>query len=230
MEKEWGANLMGWTMHQDWISNIYWYPAQAGARMSGTINYRGKVHTLNGAPAYQDRNWGRSFPKWWTWLVSNNFKGAPGTVLAAGGGQPRIYPGVSPVQTVTIGLRHQGREYLFRPTTGDIVKIDVNFGKWEVRARNKRGERLEISAFAPRDKFLLLKFMTPQGRVFNDYEALTGRMSVKLYKGGGLLADLETEDAGIEYGSPDYYGEKPGDGETAAPGFDELFSQENHLQ
>ncbi len=228
LEHDWGVNLMGWAIYKDWLSNIFWYPAQAGARMSGTINYRGRTVTLDKAPAYQDRNWGRSFPKWWTWIVSNNFKNSPGTILASGGGQPRVYPGIGFIQTATIGLRYEGREYLFMPTTGDPVKVDVNFGKWEVRARNKRGERLEISAYAPREKFLLLKFMTPQGKMYNDYEALTGRVNVKLYKGAKLIADLESDEAGIEYGSFATFGAAAGGPDAFS--FDQLFTGENHLQ
>ena len=109
------------------------------------------------------------------------------------------------------------------------VNVDVNFGKWEVRARNKRGERLEISANAPREKFLLLKFMTPQGTDYNDYEALKGHVSVKLYKGSKLLADLSSEDGGIEYGSFELFGAQPGGG-ADAPDFNSLFSGQHHLQ
>jgi tocopherol cyclase len=230
LEKDWGINLMGWTMYQDWISNIFWYPAQAGAWMSGKINYRGRSVSLNRAPAYQDRNWGRSFPKWWTWLVSNNFKNSPGTILASGGGQPRIFPGIGFIQTVTIGLRHQGREYLFQPTSGDLVSVDVNFGKWEVSARNKKGERMEISAYAPREKFLLLQFMTPQGKMYNDYEALSGSINVKLYKDSELIADLETDDGGIEFGSFASFGSGPVINDSDAVSFEALFSGKNHLQ
>lgn len=218
VEKDWAFNAMGWAMSQGWISNIFWYPAQAGAFMSGTISFKGRTVTLDRAPAYQDRNWGTSFPKWWTWLVSNDFKNSPGTVLAAGGGQPRIFPGTDFYQGVAIGLRHQGREYVFRPTSGDLITVDVRFGKWAVEARNRRGEKIELSAFAPREKFLLLKFMAPQGKVFNDFEALLGRIRVKLYKDSRLIADLETDAGGIEYGTFD------------KPEFEKLFSKRNKLQ
>ncbi|MBI4677429.1 MAG: hypothetical protein HY748_07590 [Elusimicrobia bacterium] len=218
VEKDWAFNAMGWAMSQGWISNIFWYPAQAGAFMSGRISFRGKTVDLDRAPAYQDRNWGTSFPKWWTWLVSNSFKDSPGTILASGGGQPRIFPGTDFYQGVAVGLRHGGREYVFRPTSGDIVKVDVRFGKWEVSARNRRGERIEVSAYAPKEKFLLLKFMTPQGKEFNDYEALLGRIRVKLYKGSKLIADLETDEGGIEYGT------------FEKADFEGLFSRDNKLQ
>ncbi|MBI4368780.1 MAG: hypothetical protein HY547_00970 [Elusimicrobia bacterium] len=218
VEKDWAFNAMGWAMSQGWISNIFWYPAQAGAFMSGRISFNGRTIILNRAPAYQDRNWGTSFPKWWTWLVSNNFKGSPGTILASGGGQPKIFPGMDFYQGVAVGLRHKGRAHVFRPTTGDIVKVDVRFGKWEVSALNRQGERIEISAYAPQEKFLLLKFMTPQGKEFNDYEALLGRIKVKLYKGSKLIADLETDEGGIEYGT------------LEKADFEELFMTANKLQ
>ena len=201
VEKDWAFNAMGWTMYVPGVSNIFWYPAQASARMSGTIEYRGQVFTLKDAPAYQDRNWGRGFPKWWAWLVSNHFSGSPGTVLAAGGGLPKVLGGIDFPNAMGIGLRHKGREYAFRPGSGDSIKLDINYGKWEVRARNHKGERIEISAWAPEEKFLLLKFMAPQGKEFYDYEALKGSIKVKLYKDDALIADLETEEGGIEFGS-----------------------------
>ncbi|MBI5743990.1 MAG: hypothetical protein HY952_05525 [Elusimicrobia bacterium] len=201
VEKEWGVNAMGWTMFQPVISNIFWFPAQASAYMTGTVNWRGRIYNIQRAPAYQDRNWGSSFPKWWAWLVSNHFKNSPGTVLAAGGGLPTVLGGIDFPNAMGIGLRHNGREYAFSPGKGDVIKLDINFGKWEVTARNRRGERLAISAWAPREKFLLLKFMAPQGKEFYDYEALKGNIKVRLYENDQLTADLETDEGGIEFGS-----------------------------
>lgn len=74
---------------------------------------------------------------------------------------------------------------------------------------NYENQRIEISAFAPPDQFMLLPFQTPKGPIFYDYEALTGKMSVKLYERESkfdpwtLIADLKTENAGIEWGTPD---------------------------
>ncbi len=201
VEKDWGFNAMGWTMYPQGLSNIYWYPAQASAYMTGNVTWRGKTYRLDRAPAYQDRNWGKSFPKWWTWLVSNHFKGSPGTALAAGGGEPKVIGGINLPNAMGIGLRYKGREYAFRLGSGDYIKLDVNYGKWEVRAANGDGERIEITAYAPEEKFLLLKFMAPQGREFYDYEALLGNIKVKLYSGSRLIADLESDESGIEFGS-----------------------------
>ena len=70
--------------------------------------------------------------------------------------------------------------------------------------------------------------MTPQGKMYNDYEALTGRVNVKLYKGAKLLADLESDEAGIEYGSFAVFGAAAGGPDAFS--FDQLFTGENHLQ
>lgn len=178
--------------------------------MSGVLDFNGKRYEFDRALAYQDRNWGISFPKWWTWLVSNNFKGSPGTVLAAGGGRPKIFQHVELIEGMTIGLRHKGKEYTFRPNDGDIVKLDVRFGRWEVRATSLNHLRkISISAYAPPEKFMDLQFVTPEGEVFHDYEALTGQMRVSLYERKNLLsswkliARLESDEAGIEFGSAD---------------------------
>lgn len=207
LKKEWGFDAMGWGMRNPHVSGIYWYPAQASARMSGRIHFRGKDYILRDAPAYQDRNWGRRFPKWWTWLVSNHFQDSPGTTLAAGGGKPHVFNAAPLFTGLCIGLLHEGKEYVFRTTDGHRVSWDIRWGKWEVSAVNNSGQKIEISAFAPQEKFLLLPFTTPQGSMFYDYEALSGKMRVKLSEREGFgwktIADLHTDQAGIEWGSPE---------------------------
>ncbi|MBI2605403.1 MAG: hypothetical protein HYW49_04910 [Deltaproteobacteria bacterium] len=211
LETEWSFNAMGWGMSVPGLLDIFWYPAQASARMSGWIDENGERIELRDAPAYQDRNWGRAFPKWWAWIVSNRFKNSPGTALVAGGGKPRLFGQVAVYEGMTVGLKYGGKEYSFRPNDADRFKVNVRFGVWEVTAVNLEGYKIEISAYAPKEKFMLLPFMTPQGRVYRDYETLTGDLWVKLYKREGVwpagkwkpVAALESREAGIEFGSYD---------------------------
>lgn len=209
LTKDWQFNAMGWAMSNPTVSNIYWYPAQAGATMSGWIRIDDRVINIENAPAYQDRNWGTSFPKWWTWLTSNHFKNSPGTVLAAGGGKPKAFGAFALFSGLCIGLHHEGKEYIFRTTDGDKVKFDIRWGVWNVQAENSENQRIEISAYAPPEQFLLLPFQTPQGPVFYDYQALLGKMTVKLYSRSNILSSweqvalLETDEAGIEWGTPE---------------------------
>ncbi|MBS1985372.1 MAG: hypothetical protein JST16_14495 [Bdellovibrionales bacterium] len=207
IKRAWDYNAMGWGIFAPGASNIYWYPAQADARMSGTIRYKGRTVVLRDAPAYQDRNWGRSMPEWWTWIVSNDFMGSPGTALAMGGGRPKVLDRASIKDAFGIGFKFAGHVYNFQTTSADSIQTDIRFGKWEVTATKRSGlERIEISAYAPPEKFMRLPFTSPTGEVFSDYEALLGRVHVKLYSRDWhgqwqTLADLTSESAGIEYGS-----------------------------
>jgi len=220
IDKKWSFNAMGWGLHFPDLLNIFWYPAQASAVMSGKIDYCGQEIRLSQMPAYQDRNWGRSFPEWWAWLVANRFNDSPDTVLAAGGGKPTLLNEFQP-EGMGIGFRYRGKEYVFRPNDGDKVTTDIHFGTWEVTASDKWGHKIEISATAPPQDFMTLKFQSPKGETFYDHEALRGRIRVRLYEwsltGYRLIADVTSDEGGIEYGSAD-----PG-------GLDRLFSDSRRL-
>ena len=224
VKKDWAFNAMGWSTGMRGISNIYWYPAQAGAKMTGVLRYKGKEIRIENAPAYQDRNWGRSLPKWWVWIVSNHFEGSPGTVLALGGGRPKVFERFSVKDGIAIGLTHKGKEYVFRNPDGDTIRSEISFGKWEVEAINTRNQRVVISAYAPREKFMRLEFISPRGEKFNDYEALKGDLTLEIFERKTRFHDwksvekLTSHEAGIEYGSFEQFD------------LEKLFSQEIQLK
>lgn len=230
--REWSYNAMGWTLFIPEISNIYWFPIQASLRMTGWINFNGEQLEFKNALGYQDRNWGRSFPKWWAWIVSNNFINSPGTVLASGGGRPRIAGIGSPLDGFTIGVLHKGKDYIFRMPSGHKIKIDIHFGRWYLEAVNHQNEKLLIEAYAPKSKFMLLPFMTPTGEQFKDYETLNGWAKMQIFKRKSMfsnwekITELETHEAGIEYGS---YEEYTLNDTNKAPRFEELFNSKVSL-
>ncbi len=202
IENKWSFNAMGWGMFIKNLLNIYWFPAQASAVMNGEIIYDNKVYKLENAPAYQDRNWGVGFPKRWAWIVSNQFKDSPGTSLAVGGGKPKVFNFIAPLQSVVVGFNVHGKEYAFRPNSGSIIHTEISYGKWNVKAKNIHGDQIEILATAPKEKFMCLKFMTPQGDEFNDYETLTGNVKVKFKaKNDKIWTNYDSSFAGIEYGT-----------------------------
>ena len=194
VEFVWEFNAMGWGLYVPKATNIGWFPAQASARCSGTISSFGVTHDFQDVPCYQDRNWGNEFPTWWSWIVSNHFEGHPEIL------------GVELLEGVCIGLLHQGVVYSFRPNHLNPVFVDMEFGRWELSAYGG-GYKIELKAEAPRESFLDLVFQTPQGDIFHDLETLTGHVAVKLYRLQGvryeLVADLMSDYAGIEYGSPE---------------------------
>lgn len=211
IQHKWTFNATSWATGKQ-ITNIEWYPAQADARCSGTITSQNKTRTFENAPCYQDRNWGYSFPDWWAWIVSNQFENHPNTALAVGGGKPIFWKKFKIMKGVAIGLKHKGKEYFFRPNEFHKVKIDINFGKWEMMGKNKT-HKIEITAWAPAEEFMNLEFMTPDGEIFHDYETLTGKSIVKLYKKvkgffftrWELMETLKSNYTGIEYGSKNTY-------------------------
>jgi tocopherol cyclase len=218
LEHSWNINIQGdWAFNAtSWatgrmITNIEWYPAQASAKCSGSIYTSGREITFQDAPCYQDRNWGKSFPQWWTWIVSNHFENDPTTALAIGGGKPKFFDHYNLMEGVAIGLRHEGKEYSWRPNEFDKVKMDISFGRWEVVGIGKK-YKIEVSAYAPKNTFMDLEFMTPMGETFHDYETLTGDITVKLYKrklpffmSWELINTFESHFGGIEFGSKDEY-------------------------
>lgn len=204
---DWRYDAMGWTMRLPWASNIFWYPAQASLFASGTLDIDGKIYEIRDAKGYQDRNWGRGFPKWWAWVVANDFEGSPETVLAGGGGMPKVL-GLFDFPVFSMGLRHEGREYTFRINDGDWVNFDIAFGQWKLTLVNHEGFRLDVEGDAPQERFMDLVFLTPQGEEFHDLEALKGHLRVKLSRwifpdGWNTLAELESHKAGLEFGSRD---------------------------
>lgn len=205
INKDWSYNATGWATGKG-ITDIEWYPAQAGAHCSGTIISKNQLYQFTNAPCYQDRNWGTEFPAWWTWIVSNQFNENSESVLAVGGGMPKYRGRKLPIQGVSIGLRHKGINYHFRPNDLDIVKTDITPNKWEMSGQNEK-YKVTVSAFAPKEKFMDLKFVTPTGEIFHDYETLNGKVKVQIFHKNFLkwqLVDTLTSDyAGIEYGSHD---------------------------
>lgn len=204
IQKKWEFNAMGWMMPIPRFMNIYWFPAQADALFSGKIKYKDRLYHFENAPGYQDHNWGTSFPKWWTWIASNHFKDNPDSALVVGGGKPTVVNTFDQLESVTIGLKHKGHEYCFRPNDFSMVKTAVSFGTWKIDASNLFN-RIEISAHAGAESFMNLQTPTPTGNLFNNYETLNGRVDVRLYKrtkfGRWQLADeLHSDHAGIEYG------------------------------
>lgn len=207
VKKLWSFNAEGWLLGTG-VTDIEWYPAQASAVCSGSIISKQEKINFKNAPCYQDRNWGESFPKWWTWIVSNQFENHPETTLVVGGGRPTVKGKKSPFTGVYVGLKHQGMEYAFRPTDFNIVKSDIAFGRWNIKALNRK-YYINIAANAPKEKFMDLQFMAPNGEIFHDYETLTGQVQVKLYRKLGLsyvlVHLLNSNHAGIEYGSRTEY-------------------------
>ncbi len=207
IKKQWSFNAQGWLLGSG-ITDIDWYPAQASATCSGTIISGKEKISFTDAPCYQDRNWGKQFPDWWAWIVSNYFDHHAHTTLAIGGGKPTVKSLPAPTGGMFIGLKHKEQEYSFRLNELNPVFANISMGKWKLLGLNAT-HMIKVDASAPREQFMDLQFMTPQGNIFHDYETLNGNVLVKLYKRVGwnyyLQERLFSNHAGIEYGSKNIY-------------------------
>lgn len=209
IEKKWSFNAEAWMMGS-LLTDIEWYPAQADALCSGIIFRNNEKIEFKDAPCYQDRNWGTQFPEWWAWIVSNKFENNAGSVLAAGGGKPHVRGITTPFSAMSIGLKHQGSEYSFSPILFHYIDSQINYGTWKITGKSLP-YAIKLKAYAPKESFMDLQFMTPQGEIFHDYETLNGNLEVKMYKRAGLnyvpIFNLFSKYAGIEYGSKNEYSE-----------------------
>ncbi len=211
VRKKMGWNAMGWGMGYPSLFNIYWYPAQMDAEISGTLTLDGKEYVFEKADGYQDRNWGRTFPKWWFWMSVTSFLENPESSFVGGGGDAKIPYGMPVPTAILLALHHEGQLYEFRSSEPEYVfEWDLDLGHWEITATGFK-YRLKVKASAERDQMMDLQFPTPNGKIFHDYETLNGKLRVQLYQnqiGWKKIVDLSTETtAGLEFGLDQPYPE-----------------------
>jgi len=206
IQKKISWNAMGWGMDHPSLFNIYWYPAQMEADISGTLIIDGKEYFFEKADGYQDRNWGRTFPKWWFWISANSFLENPQSSFVGGGGDAQISYGVPVPTAILLALHHEGELYEFRSSEPHyFFEWKINLGHWELTATNL-DYRLKVLASADSSQFMDIQFPTPTGEIFHDYETLNGQLHIELYKnkswlGWEKIVDLSTKNtAGLEYG------------------------------
>src|SRR3989338_4639296 len=136
-----------------------------------------------------------------------NFDENKESAFVAGGGDSRFSNGAPLPTALLLGLHHEGVLYEFRSSDfKHYFDWEIEMGKWSLTALH-RFHRIEVTASEEIPEMLDLPFYTPGGETFHDYETLTGKIHVKLYKrkplmmGWEKIADLSTQDkAGLELG------------------------------
>ena len=214
IQKKVAWDAMGWGLRFPSLFNIYWHPAQMHAKFDGTLTIDDRTYIIENANGYQDRNWGRAFPKWWFWMSVQDFNENPNSSFVAGGGDARVSYGIPVPTAILMGLHHEGVLYEFRSSDfNHYFDWEIEMGQWKISAIN-RFHRIVVSASEERENMLDLPFYTPGGETFHDYETLTGTIHVELYKrrplaiGWEKIADLSTPNkAGLELGLDEPYEE-----------------------
>lgn len=143
--------IYGWDIPSkataDWLSflPVYdpgWQILLAHGLSSGWIEWQGQRYEFNNAPAYSEKNWGKSFPQQWFWLNCNAFQDEPNLALTAGGGKRQILGNTEEV--AMIGIHYQDQFFEFVPWRGEVTWQIASWGRWIMQARNSQGFSVEL--------------------------------------------------------------------------------------
>lgn len=132
--------VYGWGDRQStagWLSFLQifepgWQILMAHGWATGWIDWNGTRYAFDRAPAYGEKNWGRSFPQKWFWLNCNAFDEEPDLALTAGGGRRQVLTWMESVAMV--GIHYRGKFYEFVPWNGTVTWEIDPWGRWQMRA------------------------------------------------------------------------------------------------
>lgn len=119
-----------------------WQILMARGLATGAIAWCGQTFEFRHAPAYIEKNWGRSFPQQWFWLQCNSFPGYDTLSITTAGGIRELLGGATTVAMV--GVHHAGQFYNFMPENSDIYCDVAPWGEWRIRATNHKGQQVQI--------------------------------------------------------------------------------------
>jgi tocopherol cyclase len=155
-----------------------WQVLLAHGLSSGWIEWRGKRYEFNDAPAYGEKNWGKSFPKGWFWLNCNAFHGEEDLALTAAGGIRQIL--VNEEKVGLIGIHHRGTFYEFAPWTSELTWQISPWGSWAMTAGDRQGFTVQLTGTTdlPGQP---LRAPTHRGLQFCCQDTLRGHLSLELF-------------------------------------------------
>ncbi len=174
-----------------------WQILMAHGLATGWIDWNGQVYHFDSAPAYSEKNWGRSFPQKWFWFHCNSFAEEPNLALTAGGGKRGLFWWMESV--AGIWLHYRGQFYEFAPWNSQIKWEIEPWGKWFMEGRSEEFE-VEIVGTSDRQE-THLRAPTEEGLVFCCRDTMEGILSLKLQKRQGRTILWANSDlCGLEVG------------------------------
>lgn len=194
------------------MPTIFWDVTKAVARISGWISFDGARREIDQAIGYEDHDWGRNFPMWWTWIQANEFENCKfPTAVVAGGGRARheFLPTPPELSLGASYLDEKGKpvELTFTSLQGHPVEFDMTFPKFVAAGEDMEGHRIELTATAPESSFVDIPFaQMKEPTPFHDYESLKGIVSFRVMTKAGAtwktVADCRSlPTAGVEFGT-----------------------------
>lgn len=174
-----------------------WQILMAYGLATGWIDWNGQRYEFSHAPAYSEKNWGRSFPQKWFWLNCNSFIGEPDLALTAGGGRRKVLGWMESVGL--IGIHHRGKFYEFAPWNAEVRWQIQPWGRWAMQAEN---EEFAVEAIATTaETGTLVRTPSEQGLIFCCRDTMQGQLTLRLRdRQGKTRLAAQSCTAGLEVG------------------------------
>ncbi|MGK7943689.1 MAG: tocopherol cyclase family protein [Microcystaceae cyanobacterium] len=174
-----------------------WQILMAHGLATGWIELSGKKYEFQDAPAYSEKNWGRSFPQKWFWLNCNSFSNEKDLALTAGGGKRQVLGLFEDV--AMIGIHYQGQFYEFVPWNSQVSWQIEPWGKWQMQAVN---DKFEVQLTGITDlRGTPLRAPTEKGLVFCCRDTMKGNLNLDLRtRQGESIVTAQSSVCGLEIG------------------------------
>jgi tocopherol cyclase len=177
-----------------------WQITMAHGLATGCIEWRGQRYQFTDAPAYNEKNWGSSFPQKWFWLNFNSFNDESDLALTAGGGIRQVLWWQEEV--ALIGIHYQGKFYEFAPWNSQVSWQIKPWGEWKLQGKLTQSEQYEVVLKGETDlSGIYVRTPTAKGLVFNCRDTTQGKLSLSLYDcQGKTIVKADSNQAGLEIG------------------------------
>ncbi len=174
-----------------------WQILMAHGLATGWIEWQNKRYEFENAPAYSEKNWGRSFPQKWFWLNCNSFSSESDLALTAGGGRRQVLWTMEEV--AMIGIHYQGEFYEFVPWNSQISWQIQPWGEWQMQAINSK---FRVKLTGKTDLAgTLLRAPTESGLRYCCRDTMKGRLTLELSSiQGNCIVKASSELCGLEIG------------------------------
>ncbi|HSM80212.1 MAG TPA: tocopherol cyclase family protein, partial [Nodosilinea sp.] len=177
-----------------------WQILMAHGLATGWVEWQGQRYEFTQAPAYSEKNWGRSFPKKWFWLNCNAFNDLPDLALTAVGARRQVLGWTESVAMV--GLHHGGQFYEFVPWNARVSWRVEPWGRWHLRGETADWV-VEVTGTTAHPG-TLVRVPTEAGMALRCRDTAQGDLTLALWRKQGsqrqLIVRATSAQAGLEVG------------------------------
>ena len=194
---------------------MFWHAEGMKTQYSGVVTWNGRRYlvTPETSYGYADKNWGKDFTSPWVWLSSNHLTSKltgvklTDSVFNIGGGRPKVGP-LALSRKLLAAFWYEGESYEFNfskfwtltKTQFDCRETETQI-IWHVEQETPKHRMVTDITCEKRD-MLLINYEAPDGAKRHNrlWNGGNGVGTVKLYRGGTLIDEVEARNVGCEYG------------------------------